>query len=374
MGGWDEQEDGQPVVGAPNLRSLVPLFLIASLIVGFFAWLSLRPGVETALRADSALTTPEDPDGSSAAVGADDGEPDGATGIAAGEEPPAGDDGAAGDDGVGGDPAGGGAAGVTGDDPSTTSTAPGSTTVPPVTVAEGPGVIYYNDFAAGAIGPEWEQYDGVGNAGWGYRRPSALSVVADPDAAGGRCLAITASMGEGADAGRLVSGGMKLLGHSLVYGRYTVRVRVEDDPAQVTNGVVLLWPSSDRWPEEGEINIVESYYHRDTRTPVESRLHWMVPDAVPPFDRSDDALNQVDHLVDGSDWHTYVLEWTADAVTVSVDDGPPRTLSGGDAVIPSTPMDLTLQLDGFDVPDTGIQPSLDRPVTMCVDFVQVEQF
>ena len=251
----------------------------------------------------------------------------------------------------------------------TTTTAPPASTVP----ADG-SVIYYNDFSSGSLGPEWEQYDSIGNGGWGLRRPSAISIISDPTAtSGGKCLSITAKMGSGAEAGQLVSGGLKLIGYSQTYGRYTVRVRVDDDPDQVTNGVSLLWPSDNIWPQGGEINIVENFYNRDTRSPVESRLHWMKPDAEPPFDREDDALIQVDHPIDGTDWHIYTLEWREDLVTVAVDDGPPRRLSTGGALIPQWDMDITFQLDGLDPPGTGIQPVINGEVSMCVDYVQVER-
>lgn len=235
-------------------------------------------------------------------------------------------------------------------------------------------VVYANDFSSGELGPEWRRYDSVGNQGWGLRRPSAFSVVDAPGAAGGRCLAIDATMGVGDEAGQVVTGGAKLIGHSLTYGRYTVRVRVDDDPAEVTSGVVILWPSSNEWPAGGEINIVENYANRDTRTPVESRLHWLRPGAEPPFDRRDDTFSQVDHMIDGSEWHTYVLDWRPDSVTVSVDGGPPRSLAINGAVVPSWDMDLTVQLDAFDHPGTGRQPVLERDVRMCIDFVEIVRY
>lgn len=275
---------------------------------------------------------------------------------------------------AGGDAVTGGGADSTTVPPTTAST---TTTEAPTTQVTAPPTgqyVYYNDFATGSLGPEWEQYDSVGNGGWGLRRPSALSVIEDAGAtAGGRCLAITAAMGDGPLAGQMVSGGVKLTGHSLTYGRYTVRMRIDDDPSEVTSGVALLWPTSNLWPQDGEINIVENFYNRATRSPVESRLHWMKPDAEAPFDRADDALIQVDHAIDGSDWHTYVLEWRADSVTISVDGGPARSMSQSPALIPQWDMDLTLQLDGHDAPGTGTQPVIGAPVSMCVDYVRVER-
>ncbi len=371
---WGEPLDEQPMARRSfDPRILLPLLLLGLGLGAYMGWRTFSgPTSEVQAVTESLGSTAsvggQDGAGSDevAAGGGDDADPqlpapgegDGSGGAESGDD--TGGDDTAGDD-TGGDDAAAG---------QPTTTLPSTTT----TFTPSGSVIYYNDFSAGTLGPEWEQYDSIGNAGWGLRRPSAISIVPDAGAiAGGNCLAITAEMGTGAEAGQLVSGGLKLVGYAQTYGRYTVRLRVDDDPDRVTNGVSLLWPTDNIWPQGGEINIVENFYNRATRSPVESRLHWMRPDAQPPFDRADDELVQVDHAIDGTDWHTYTLEWRADSVTIAVDDGPARLLSTGNALIPQWDMDITFQLDAQDAPGTGQQPVLNGEVSMCVDFVQVER-
>lgn len=240
----------------------------------------------------------------------------------------------------------------------------GLTTIDPVN--------YFTDFSS-PLGSEWIIYDSVGHAGWGLRRPSAIGLLPDPMATGGGMLTITARMGQGDEAGRLVSGGVKLL-RPQTYGRFTVRLRADPDPDQVTSMVALLWPQSDEWPRDGEIDIVETWSTRDTRNPVESNLHWLKTDATEPYTRRDDARAGAVHRgVAGTEWHTYVLEWRADIVSVSVDGIAPQVLSTDPAEIADWNMEPTLQLDAFDPPYApGAQPRVSGPVVMYVDYLLVQ--
>ncbi|MEM7325355.1 MAG: glycoside hydrolase family 16 protein, partial [Actinomycetota bacterium] len=230
---------------------------------------------------------------------------------------------------------------------------------------------YYTDFDA-PLGADWEIYDSVGHAGWGLRRPSAVEVGPGGDARTGGLLTITAKMGSGDEAGLLVSGGVKVR-FPQIYGNYLVRTKVEPDPDGVTSGAVLLWPESNQHPRDGEIDILESWSNRETRTPVESNLHWLRPGAEPPFTLADDYKAQVVHPgVDGTQWHVFELEWREDLVSVAVDGGTPVILSTDPAEIADWNMEPTIQLDAFDAFDApGQQPSLSGEVLMSVDYLIV---
>ncbi len=232
--------------------------------------------------------------------------------------------------------------------------------------------VFYEDFSEGQLKPgQWEIYDSPGHAGWGLRRPSAVTVAPDAGAAGGHVLQITAAMGQGDEAGQLVSGGMRLLGHSMAYGRYSFRARVEPDPDEATSGVVLLWPADNVWPEGGEIDIMETWGNRSTRTPVESHLHWP--------ENGQDKFVGLTHVteagpVSAAQWHVYTLDWAPNRVTVSIDGGQPMALSNDADHIPQSPMDLTVQLDAFDRPSApGQQPIMQGEVNMMVDWIRVER-
>ncbi len=198
-----------------------------------------------------------------------------------------------------------------------------------------------------------------------------MEVVTSPGATGDRVLRITARMGRGEEAGQLVSGGVKLLGQSMTYGRYRFRARVDADPSEVTSGVVLLWPADNDWPAGGEINIMETWNNRSIRAPVESNLHWA--------ENGQDRFVGVTHSADGrpisaTEWHVYTLDWSRSRVSVSVDGGPPTVLSTDPARIPHRPMDLTVQLDAFDSPDLpGVQPTLDGEVRLEIDWIRIER-
>ncbi len=228
---------------------------------------------------------------------------------------------------------------------------------------------YSNNFAGGDLDTaNWTLYHSPGHAGLGLRRASAIDVVPSDGATGGSVLQITASMGTGDEAGELVSGGMMLQGRTQTYGRYSVRVRVDADPAGVTSGVVLLWPESGRWPDDGEIDFFEGWANRETRSPVESNLHWA-------DEAGRDQMVSAAHAVSGTEWHTYTLDWRPDLVAVSVDGGKPQVLSTDPIRIPHVPMNLAIQLDNFEAVDRpGEPPVLRKPIRLQVDWVRVEAF
>lgn len=253
-------------------------------------------------------------------------------------------------------------------------------TVPPATVPPtlyerleaGPGVIYATDFSS--LDPEWTAYHSPGHAGRGLRRPSAVTIEPATAPAGDHyeadsILRITARMGTGVEAGQLVSGGLAL-GRPQTYGTYTFRMRVDPDPDRATSGVALLWPASERWPEHGEIDMFETWVNRDTRIPVETNIHYLWPEAEPPYDPSDDRLLSAHHrLVDGTRWHVYRFEWRPDRLVMTIDGGQPRILTTDPTRIPHWDMVPTFQLDAFPTPDRpDDDPVLTGEVALEVDW------
>ncbi len=230
---------------------------------------------------------------------------------------------------------------------------------------------FSTDFST--LDPSWELYNSGGHAGTGLRRPSALSIQRDSNGTGGSVLKITAKMGTGPKTGQIVSGGLAFPAASRTYGRYTYRLRVDKDPSNVTSGVAILWPRSNRWPEHGEVNMFETWNHRDTRKPIEFNVHWLNPTATKPYGSNDDRTHQVTMPIDGSQWHTYCYEWTAERLSVSVDGSPQMTILDDPAKIPHWDMKPTFQLDPFaPTGDLGATPELSEPVSLYVDFLRVE--
>lgn len=241
-------------------------------------------------------------------------------------------------------------------------------------------LVYDEDFGSGVVDPtDWGLYDETGNAGWGLRRPSAFSVVESDDAERGNLLRVTAAMGQGEEADMLVSGGMILHSLAQTYGRFTARVRTEPDPERVTTGVILLWPDEDNrpphheWPTGGEIDWYEGWRDRQARKPIDLVSHYVI-DGVHDAD-SINLRGPDGELVDGSEWHTYQLDWRPDYLAVSVDGGPPNVLTDDPARIPQWNMHMTVQLDAWQpIDNPGHQPTLDNPVSMWVDWISIERY
>jgi hypothetical protein len=84
------------------------------------------------------------------------------------------------------------------------------------------------------------------------------------------------------------------------YGRWEARVR-----SQQGNGygpVMLLWPDSEDWPEDGEIDIME--IPEGDRTRAHFTLHWS----------EDNTQDSKTMTGDFTQWHNFAVEWTPDRV------------------------------------------------------------
>ncbi len=225
---------------------------------------------------------------------------------------------------------------------------------------------YYNDFSLGELDIDnWELHDGRSPTGFGPRRPSAVSVVADEAATGGHMLQITATMGTEEEGDDVVSGAMTLIGFGQTYGRYSARVRIDGDPDQVTSGALVLG-AADTQPQDERLSFFETWANRSTRTPVEAYLHPGSGDESPFLVRTHTGIS-------GTDWHIYRVDWRKDRVTVTVDGEEPVLLSIDPTVIPDRNLELTIRLDAYDSPLTPDRtPTVTRPISLQVDWLRVE--
>jgi Glycosyl hydrolases family 16 len=196
-----------------------------------------------------------------------------------------------------------------------------------------------------ALGSAWSPFNSVGNAGFGLRRPSAITLW-------GGSLNIKAGM-EGAT---LVSGG---LSHSLnqTYGRYEFRVRTDKDLTEATSGVVLTWPQSNVFPRDGENDIYETLWGPGDRHEFYSFIH-------KPFGTTSDQ-EYVVHAADASQWHTMVMEWMPDKLVIWRDGQVVTTIVETSAdLIPDNPQHLSIQLDAW-------KQTIPSPVWLQVDYVKI---
>ena len=143
--------------------------------------------------------------------------------------------------------------------------------------------------------------------------------------------AVTAS-GCTTDANGLVTGGVKLTANSQTYGKYEVRMRI--DNGQGVSLVALLWPTADTWPPEVDFTEDNGAAPRTLDTATE---HWGT--ATNPLSVEDTLP------VNLSQWHTVGVEWSPGKIVYTMDGTPWATETN--ANVPDMPMQLALQTEAW---------------------------
>jgi beta-glucanase (GH16 family) len=188
----------------------------------------------------------------------------------------------------------------------------------------------------------WNAYNSKGAFGNGLRRPEAIS-QADG------LLKITAR-GD-------VSGGMAHQSGQL-YGRWEFRARTQ--PGRGFGSAILLWPDSEQFPEDGELDIME--VPGENRDLAHFVVHWSEANKV----------HGTRVAGDYSQWHTFALEWLPDRITWFV-DGVKQYENTDPVVIPTKPMHMTIQLDQGPFQNWIKAPDETTPaeVSLEVDWVRI---
>jgi hypothetical protein len=109
------------------------------------------------------------------------------------------------------------------------------------------------------------------------------------------------------------------------FGRYTIRWRA--DPVSGYGLAFLLWPDSDHWPADGEIDFPEGA--------LDSTIKAFAHHAS-----GDGSQDQFDTGKSMQDWHTSVIEWLPKSVTFYLDGAVVGRSTTG---VPQYPMHLVLQ-------------------------------
>lgn len=191
-------------------------------------------------------------------------------------------------------------------------------------------------------------YNGPGHGGNGIRTPSAVTMT-------GTTLKITG------DANGNQGGIPHKLGQQ--YGRWEVRARTgfTGTTGQPYHAVLIIWPDSERWPEDGEYDFFEIVMGQ---TGVSAFWHY----PHDPLTSGDDGVQQIGSTksdVDITQWHNYAFEWTANGLTSYIDGVQWHTASGGARTSPAPAREniqdmpsghLTAQVDMFDPTGTPMRP------------------
>lgn len=119
-----------------------------------------------------------------------------------------------------------------------------------------------------------------------------------------------------------------------LYGRYEIRMRA--DPMDGYKAAYLLWPKSEQWPRDGEIDFPEGDFDRR----VSAFMHRQGASSG----SDQDAFNTATTY---GGWHTYVTEWTPNRCEFFIDG---VSIGKATSRIPNTPMRWQIQnetaLDG----------------------------
>ncbi|RZT84138.1 glycosyl hydrolase family 16 [Pseudonocardia sediminis] len=206
-----------------------------------------------------------------------------------------------------------------------------------------------DEFNAPALNTStWKTYDSVGAFGNGLRRPSAISQ-------GNGLLTITAQP-------RLnggTSGGMAM-GAGQLYGRWEFRARTSAGKGY--SSAILLWPDSEKFPEDGELDMME--VPSEKRTAATAFVHYGADNRIVGTSRAGDFTK----------WHDFAMEWLPDRITWYV-DGVKAWETTDKKVIPTTPMHLCIQLDQGPATNWMPAPDASTPdkVTLQVDWARISK-
>jgi len=142
---------------------------------------------------------------------------------------------------------------------------------------------------------------------------------------------------------------------SQLYGRYKIRWRVPQ-PLPGYKVAWLLWPTTEVWPRDGEIDFPEG--SMNAGADIEGYMHRQDATAGPDQDYRDSNVDVVE-----SGWHTSEIIWAAGYCAFLLDGvmlGSPMT-----SRVPNTPMGWRIQTEGNlsgSASNTGISPATEGVV------------
>lgn len=113
------------------------------------------------------------------------------------------------------------------------------------------------------------------------------------------------------------------------YGRYSARLRVDAPDLSEYHIAWLLWPQSEKWPDDGELDWAEGSLAGTSN-------------AFAHYARASGGQETVDTGSPFTDWHVYTLEWSPGRVRFLLDE---KVVLETTKFVPSKPMRWQLQTE-----------------------------
>jgi hypothetical protein len=182
------------------------------------------------------------------------------------------------------------------------------------------------DYSGPPRSDKWSMYDGPGHDGNGIRSPSAFNVA----------NGVLTCYGDNTNGG--TTGGMAF-DRETKYVRIEWRVRTYSVNPQGNGNryhpVLIMWPTSDRWPQDGEYDFFECDCDSGKYEHFEH---------IPGNDGS--AQEYDSFPLDIQNYHNYAFEWSKTGIKGFVDGKKVWEYNGSYILAPGT-MHPTMQLDNF---------------------------
>lgn len=122
------------------------------------------------------------------------------------------------------------------------------------------------------------------------------------------------------------------------YGRYSARFKVDSSNLSEYYVAWLLWPQSEVWPDDGEIDFPEGHLNGS----VSGFHHYAGAGSYGGCRPNCQEQANVPANVKFTDWHTYTIEWSPGRIKMIVDD---TVVLNSTNHVPSGPMRWQLQTE-----------------------------
>lgn len=232
---------------------------------------------------------------------------------------------------------------------------PGSSDIAGITQGWGTPFVFDDFNYTGAPNSSWSLYNGPGHVGNGVRRPERWSVANSIL----RCTGLSGSPNTGGAA-------TEYPGSDRQYGRWEVRMRAYNPgggSGEQYHPVLIIWPSSENWPDDGEYDFLENDIGDTT---AGCFIHY-------PHPENNGIIQQEHRTMAGirvADWHNYAFAWYPSGLIGYIDGREWYRMSGGGGPagrrdIQTMPQgSLRIQLDAF-------SKDSHREAVMDIDWVRI---